>query len=380
MKIALLTTDNREHYRSYSETVPHFGTAPEALLRGFAGIPELEVHVVSCTQRQMKSPEKLAENIFFHSLCVPKMGWMRTLYQGCIRAVRRKLKVINPDIVHGQGTERECAVSAVFSKFPNVLTIHGNMRLIAEVNKAKPFSFFWLAAQLEKVTLPRTRGVVCITRYTQDAVKDLVRKTWVVPNAVDGSFFCVDAEPDASRTILCVGMVCYRKNQNAFIKALDPLVAQGKFKVLFLGGVNKEEAFGSEFLELVAQRPWCEYGGFANRENLRKHFKTASLLVLPSLEDNCPMVVLEAMATGVPVLAANVGGLPDLVEDGKNGIFCDPLDLATIRNGVSRLLENSQLSHELAATAKARARERFHPLVIGRRHVEIYREVLSKPS
>jgi glycosyltransferase involved in cell wall biosynthesis len=378
LKIAVITTDNRQNDRNYSLPTPYFGTAPEALLQGFAQIPELELHVISCAQQPMKSPEKLAENIRFHSVYVPKAGWMRTSYQGCVRAVRRTLKSINPDIVHGQGTERECAISAVFSKFPNVLTIHGNMRLIAEVNKAKPLSFFWLAAQLEKVTLPRTRGVVCITHYTQDAVKDLVQKTWVVPNAVDETFFSVNAEPDASRTILCVGMVCYRKNQNAFIRALDPLAAESKFKVLFFGGVNKEDIFGSEFLELVSQRPWCEYGGFANRENLRQHFKTASLLVLPSLEDNCPMVVLEAMAAGVPVLAANVGGLPDLIQDGKNGVFCDPLDAATMRNGVSRLLENWQLTHALAATAKTGARERFHPLVIARRHVEIYREVLNK--
>jgi glycosyltransferase involved in cell wall biosynthesis len=288
--------------------------------------------------------------------------------------------MIKPDIVHGQGTERDCAVSAVFSGFPNVLTIHGNMRLIAEVNKAKPLSFLWLAAQLEKVTLPHTCGVVCISRYTQNAVKDLVPKTWVVPNAVDEAFFSVDAQRNASRTILCVGMVCHRKNQNAFIKALDPVAAQEKIKLLFLGGVNKEEAFGSEFLGLVARRSWCEYGGFANREDLRKHFKTASLLALPSLEDNCPMVVLEAMAAGVPVLAANVGGLPDLIEDGKNGIFCDPLDAASMRNGASRLLENSRLSNELVATARARARERFHPSAIGQQHVEIYREVVGEPS
>jgi glycosyltransferase involved in cell wall biosynthesis len=380
MKVALLTTDNREHYRNYSEAIPYFGSAPEALMQGFAQIPELEVHVISCTQKQMKSPEKLAKNIFFHSLYVPKIGWMRTLYQGCIRAVREKLRVIKPDLAHGQGTERDCAISAIFSGFPNVVTIHGNMRLIAKINKAKPLDFLWLAAQLEKITLPRTRGVVCITRYTRDAVKDLVQNTWVLPNAVDESFFSVSAEPDTSYTILCVGMVCYRKNQNAFIKALDPFAAQGKFKVLFLGGVNKNEAFGSEFLELVAQRPWCEYRGFANREDLRKYFKSASLLALPSLEDNCPMVVLEAMAAGVPVLAANVGGVPDLIEDGKNGIFCDPHDAATMRNGVRRLLENPRLSHALAATAKARARERFHPSVIGRRHVEIYREVLTEPS
>jgi glycosyltransferase involved in cell wall biosynthesis len=380
MKIAFITTDNRQPERKYSLPAPYFGTAPEALLQGFAQMPELQIHVISCTQQPVKAPEKLADNIWFHSIYVPKAGWMRTSYQGCVRAVRRKLKVIKPDIVHGQGTERECAISAVFSKFPNVLTIHGNMRLIAEVNHAKPLSFFWLAAQLEKVTLPRTRGVVCITRYTQDAVKDLVKQTWIVPNAVDEKFFAINSEPDGSRTILCVGLVCYRKNQNAFIKALDAFAAESKFKVIFMGGVNKEDAFGMEFLDLVAKRPWCEYRGWTSRDDLRALFKSATMLALPSLEDNCPMVVLEAMAAGVPVLAANVGGVPDLVEDGKTGVFCDPLDAASMSTGVRRILDDPKFSRELAANANAKARECFHPLAIARRHVEIYREVLSKPS
>src|ERR1700728_4735733 len=132
MKIAFLTIDNREHHGKYSLPAPYFGTAPEALLQGFAGLPDLEVHVISCTRQSMASPEKLAPNIWFHSLFVPRIGWTSTQFQGCVRAVRRKLKVLRPDIVHGQGTERDCAVSAVFSRFPNVLTIHGNMRLIAE--------------------------------------------------------------------------------------------------------------------------------------------------------------------------------------------------------------------------------------------------------
>jgi glycosyltransferase involved in cell wall biosynthesis len=92
------------------------------------------------------------------------------------------------------------------------------------------------------------------------------------------------------------------------------------------------------------------------------------------------MVVLEAMAAGVPVLAAKVGGLPDLIEEGKNGLFCDPLDAASIQGGVSNLLDDSGLARALAATAREQARERFHPQVIARRHVEIYREVLSNPA
>ncbi len=377
MKIAVITTDNRQCEKNYSAPAPYFGTAPEALLQGFALMPEHEIHVISCSQQPVKAPAKLADNIFFHSVYVPKTGWMRTSYQGCVRAVRRKLKAIKADIVHGQGTERECAISAVFSKFPNVVTVHGNMRLIAEVNKVKPLSFYWLAAQLEKVTLPRSMGVVCITRYTQEAVKDLAKKTWVVPNAVDKKFFAVNSQPEGVPTILVVGLVCYRKNQTGFIKALDELAAQKKFRVLFLGGVSEEEAAGAEFKELIATRPWCEYAGWADREKLRTEFKTATMLALPSLEDNCPMVVLEAMAAGVPVLAANVGGLPDLVEDGKTGVFCDPVDAASMRNGVGKLLDDAKLARELAATAKARAEERFHPLVIARRHLEIYREVLA---
>jgi glycosyltransferase involved in cell wall biosynthesis len=380
MKIAIITTDNREHYKDYSAAVPYFGTAPEALLQGFAGLPELEVHVVSCTQKPMKSPEKLSGNIWFHSLYVPKVGWMRTSYQGCIRAVKRRLKKIKPDIVHGQGTERECAISAVFSKLPNVLTVHGNMRLIAEVNQAKPLSFYWLAAQLEKITLPRTKGVVCITRYTQDAVKDLAPKTWVVPNAVDKSFFDVQARPDDSRTVLCVGAVSYRKNQVPFIKALDSWGDSKKLKLVFLGQALKENPYDAEFLEMVAARPWCEYAGFADREKLKSYMKRSSLLALPSLEDNCPMVVLEAMAAGVPVLAAKVGGLPDLIEEGKNGMFLDPLDPVNMRDTTGRMLDDPLMAANLAEVAKERARARYHPHVIAARHLEIYREVLNKPS
>ncbi len=380
MKIAVVTTDNRQHYQTYGATTPTFGAAPEALLQGFALLPEVEVHVVGCTMKPMKSPEKLADNIWFHSVYVPKIGWMRTSYNGCVRAVRRNLKMIRPDIVHGQGTERECAMSAVFSRFPNVVTIHGNMRNIAEVNQAKAFSFFWLAAQLEKATLPRTRGVVCITRYTQDAVSDLARKTWVVPNAVDATFFEVQSEPDDTGTVLCVGQVSHRKNQNRFIEALDSLASARKLRVVFLGGADKENPYAVEFKELVAKRPWCEYAGFADRDTLKARLKNASMLALPSIEDNCPMVVLEAMAAGVPVLAAKVGGLPDLVEDGKTGVFVDPLDAASMRAGVEKILGDRALAKNLAATAKEQAREKYHPLVIAKRHMEIYREILSTPA
>ena len=374
MRVAFLTTDARDHYSQFERPVPYFGTAPQALLGGFTGIDSVEVHVVSCLHRPMLCPAKLANNIHYHGLVVSSLGWMKTGYQGCIRAVRRKLREIQPDIVHGQGTERDCAISAVFSGFPNVLTIHGNMRLVAEVNHARPFSFDWLAARLESFTLPRSDGVVCITGYTREAVKDLARKTWLLPNAVDASFFEIENKSAIPLQLLCVGNICQRKNQNALIRSLDGL--NPDFELVFLGALHASDAYGAEFSELTASRPWCRYDGFVDRAELKERLSRASGLILPSLEDNCPMVVLEAMAAGVPVAAAAVGGVPDLIEDGVTGFLFDPLDARSISRAVEGL--TTPLSRSMAVEARGRALLRFHPEVIARRHVEIYRKVLER--
>jgi glycosyltransferase involved in cell wall biosynthesis len=378
VRIVQLTIDCREHYRDYDNPSPYFATAPGALLQGMTKFPDAEVHVVSCVQQPVISPEKIAPNIFYHSLVVPKIGWLRTGFQGCIRAVKSKLKEIQPDVVHGQGTERDCAISAVFSGFPNVLTVHGNMRSVARINRSPPFSYIWLAARLESFTLPRTDGVVCITNYTRKAVKSLARRTWLLPNAVDQSFFEVTPSPNpACPPIgLCVGAICFHKNQNDFIRALDSLAKVKNFRIIFCGQMAND-AYGAEFLELVKARAWCEYAGWAGREQLKEHLRNASFLALPTREDNCPMVVLEAMAAGVPVLASNIGGLPDLIQSEITGLFCDPQEPESFATGVSRLLKEPALSARLATAAKAEARVRFHPEVIARHHLELYREVLA---
>jgi glycosyltransferase involved in cell wall biosynthesis len=379
VRIALLTTDGRDLWRDYDTPAPHFGSAPEALLQGFALLQSIEVHVVSCVRAKVNAPPKLAPNIFFHSLRVPKIGWLRTGYQGCIRAVRSKLKEIQPDLVHGQGTERDCAISAVFSGFPNVITIHGNMRTVARVSRARPFSAFWLAARLETLILPRSSGVVCITQHTRQAVMGLARRTWIVPNAVDASFFEINAQPaqGALAHILCVANICKLKNQHALIHALEPLAERLRLELRFCGATDPRDPYSQEFLRLVEARPWCVYSGVATREELRGFLRQSNTLVLPSLEENCPMAVLEAMAAGVPVIASRVGGLPELIEEGQTGFFCDPLQAASIAGAIEQVLAHPAAAAAVARQARQHARERFQPTAIARRHLEIYAEVLQ---
>jgi len=136
MRIGFLAVDAREYHKDYNTPEPYFGTAPQALLQGFAHLKGVEVHVVSCVKEPVPPTPKIGPNIYFHSLTIPG-PWSRTLYGRCVLATRRKLRELQPDIVHGQGAERDCALAAVYSGFPNIITIHGNMREIARVIRAR---------------------------------------------------------------------------------------------------------------------------------------------------------------------------------------------------------------------------------------------------
>lgn len=379
MKVAILTTDSREYYRDYDAVVPYFGAAPEALLQGLTGMPGLEVHVISCAQKPMKSAEKLAENIWFHGLYVPKTGWMRTSYQGCIRAVRRKLKVIQPDIVHGQGTERDCAVCAVFSRFPNVLTIHGNMGELARLFKAPLGSFAWLAAQLENITLKRTRGVFCNSEYTEGLVKPRAPKTWRVPNPIRAPFYGPPkGQPSAEKCVLLnVGVISERKRQLELLAQARRWHEQGlKIELQFIGHVEPKNAYAAKFLEEIrGAQDYASYLGLKSVEDLIACFDAAHGLVHFPSEEAFGLVVAEAMAREVKFFGARLGGMLDICSGVPDAELYGADDWGGLSEGIERWIRNG---YPRSVGAAAVVKARYHPEVIARRHVEIYREVLSK--
>ncbi|MFZ4600691.1 MAG: glycosyltransferase family 4 protein, partial [Terrimicrobiaceae bacterium] len=183
--------------------------------------------------------------------------------------------------------------------------------------------------------------------------------------------------PTTVPVVLVVANVDARKNQNAFIRAIEPLAASNKFEVRFFGRCGDDE-YGRDFQSLVAARPWCHYGGMISRGALRDEFALASFLALPTHEDNCPMVVLEAQAAGIPVMVSNVGGVPDLVEHEVTGLLTDPPRPETMLNALSRLLTDQPLASHLAKNGRRQALEKFHPRVIAERHLEVYREVVRR--
>lgn len=382
IKLVLLTTDSREHFKDYANPIPYFGTAPEALLEGFKLLSdEVEVHVVCCLQNKPgASPSKLADNIYYHALHVPKMGWLKTGYQGCIRAVRQKLREIRPHIVHGQGTERDCAISAVASGFPNVLTIHGNMRLVAKFLRARPLTYYWLASKLERLCLKRTNGVVAISSYTKANVSPYTHCTWLIPNAVHPSFFDLPRKPDSPPRIFCAANIGSRKNQIGLIKALEALAAITPIRVVFAGAGTGTDTYYREFRNIVDDRVWCEYLGALDRSALKAEMSRAMVGVLPSFEDNCPMVLLEAAAAHLPFAASAVGGIPDLIEHRKTGLLFNPTQPESILSSIESLIADKDFAGNLAISARARAVDQFSAESVARQHLAVYDAIIANAS
>lgn len=379
LRIAFITTDNREDSRDYSPEKPWFGTAPQALLDGFAEFPDnIEVHVVSCAREHLASPIKLASNIIFHSVHVPAWAWLKTLYLGNIIAVRRCLKKIKPDLVHGQGTERDCAWCAVFSGYPNLITIHGNMRRLAKLSRASLWSFIRITAALEHIAIRLCGGLICISNHTKNALCALAKRTWLIPNAANLHFIRNGLHTNHfPPIILMIGDLIPNKNQLAFLSAIESIQEKYGFIVRIFGKIDQTNSYTQKILKFTEKHSWCKCHHFASRETIRKQMEAASMLAMPSIEENSPMAVIEAMAMGLPVAASRVGGIPELVVDDESGILFDPLDQVDMRTAVKTLLDDGMLAQNLSNGAFKKIEAYHLPKQVAEKHIETYWKFLN---
>lgn len=380
LRIAILTTDGRVMSPKWWGEMPSFGTAPKALLTGFAELSDVEVHIVYCLRQGMPTPNELIPGIFLHQIVVPKIGWMSSLYAGCIKAVRARLAEIKPDIVHGQGTERDCAMEAVYSGFPNVLTIHGIMHEIQRLGYSGHALYGRLAALLETHALRRTRGVFCNSTYTQALIAPRARHTWLVPNPIRSAFFDL-AQGTTSRhsvpRLLNVGLISPRKRQLEILRLIGDINRGGcPVHVTFVGDWNEESDYGAAFGEEIRKaesRGYATYAGILEEPALIALMDESDGFVHFPSEESFGLVVAEALARGLKLFGSNLGGIRDIALGIKDAELYDDFD--SLRRGITTWISAGALR---PPTGAKEIEARYHPSIVARRHVEIYREVLER--
>jgi glycosyltransferase involved in cell wall biosynthesis len=381
MKVVYFMTDNREHDRTYDEKVPRFCAGVDALIKGMSDRSDIELHVISCTQRPLESPEKIASNIWYDSLLVPKLGWMRTLYQGCVRSTRRRIQDIKPQLVHGHGTERDCSICAVLSGFPNLVTIHGNMMAIARMSRPRIGSYLWLAARLEKFIVKRTNGVICNSRYTEDQVRSLAKKTWHVPHAVRPEFLSSPPEADKRPPVLLnAGVISPRKRQLELLDVAENLHRRGrKFEFRFIGFIPQRSDYSDRFLQRIKPMEAAGYASFrgAIPENeLVNCFDSVAGVIHFPTEEAFGNVVVEALARNLKFFGTKTGGIIDIAQGAPATELIGANDWTALTNTIDRWLSQG---HPLARGAAGYIQKKYSPGAVAESYIEIYKSLLKTP-
>ncbi len=297
---------------------------------------------------------------------------------GRARLVRQLLR-LGPDVVHTHETH---GLLLGDLPLPHVFTLHGfdteNLRADeASLRRVRA----WLWGRAERRGLRQQRHVISITPYVRRRIEPLTDATiYDVDNPVDPCFFDIPPQPLHGR-VLCVGWLNERKNSLGAIDAFSRAANNGTPARLVFAGTAKDPAFEIRVRSRIHERGLqdrVELLGHVGREALMAEFARASVLLLPSRQENAPMAVSEAMAAGVPVVASNRCGMPYMIDEDRTGFLVDPDDPAQIADRLHRLLANPDLALRMGAAARQVALERFHPDPVARKTLEIYRAIAGR--
>jgi glycosyltransferase involved in cell wall biosynthesis len=165
------------------------------------------------------------------------------------------------------------------------------------------------------------------------------------------------------------------KGGEELLAALPEALAAAPGLRVTLAGPGEPPAQAQALIAAEGER--VEWAGYLGPEAKDRLLRSASCLVMPSLSEGLPMALLEAMAYGMAVLATRAGGIPEVVDDGADGLLIDPGDPAAISAGLVRLASDPELRARLGAAARARAEELDAVEVAGRLD-RIYSALLAR--
>jgi glycosyltransferase involved in cell wall biosynthesis len=121
-----------------------------------------------------------------------------------------------------------------------------------------------------------------------------------------------------------------------------------------------------------------ELPGWVDAEERTRLLGSAACLALPSYQEGLPLVVLEAMHAGVPIVASAVGGIPEIARDGREALLVRPRDRTGLEEALARVLDDRALAARLGESARTRAAAEFSRASFARRVAALYQEVLSR--
>ncbi len=307
--------------------------------------------------------------------------------------IRRALAAWRPAIVHTRN------LSALEAQIPARL-VPGAHR----VHGVHGRDVFDLEGRNRKYNLLRRAIRPLVQRYTavsRDLARWLVETIGVPPHKVVQIYNGVDQErftphgsdagdrlpdgflPPDALVIGTVGRLAAVKDQVTLIRAFARLVGQlpnemaGSLRLVLVGDGPERAALEGLVRELsLGERVWLA----GDQSDVPEWLRTFDIFVLPSLGEGISNTILEAMATGLPVVATRVGGNPELVTPEESGLLVPPGDSDALAGALARLVGDGGLRQAMGEAGLARVRRDFHWERTVARYLEVYDGLLGRAS
>jgi len=225
-------------------------------------------------------------------------------------------------------------------------------------NRRRSFKIFKI---LDSFTYRRYLKIICVSNQVESNlfswIPSIKRKTKVIPNAVLVPEFL---KPNHLKIydILFVGRLNQAKGIDILLKAAKVLKDKyGKnLKIAIVGDGPLKENLNNLAVKLGVNG---EVKFLGVRKDIEELMVSSKIFVLPSRWEGLPMVILEAMSRGMSIIATGVGGIPEVVENGKEGILISPEDPETLAQAINDLIENEELREKLGQAAYKKVKDKY---------------------
>lgn len=353
------------------------------LASALAEIPGLDVHFITVHPSIPEDAELPWGRATVHLLSLPRGVRLLTGYHASRLVLQRRLERLRPDVVHGHGTEHEYAFAAAKSGFPWVATLHNYIPLLRAASRWSGRPRLALLRVLERAVLSSAEHIICTTNFLADEIRHETRaEVHVIGNIVSDHFFRVGAERHAwEPTVLFVGYFRREKDVLTLVRAfaalrkalpearLDLVGAPVQSDLRYLKEINDE-------IDSLRLREVVRFRGLLGQHEVARAMAKAGVVALPSTSEPFGLVLAEALATGTPVVATRVGGVPSVVPHGECGFLVDAGDVAGFAQALVGVLADTTARMRLGVAARDHARRQFGAAEIAARTHAVYQAVL----
>lgn len=358
----------------------HPATWQQALLAELEHRTEIKLHIVVVRSTFERDLTFDRNGVTFH-LLKTRPGWRAaSLFWVDTLRIRRVLNGVRPDVVHAWGSENGAALVALRLGYPHVVSVQGLLswyRTLVPINRYEK-----LAAHLERYSLRRVQLITAESTDTQARLQSAYpgRPTVHIEHPPLQHFASLTRQPDQSPIrLLSVGAMGYRKGSDLYLSALGRLVGETDFRCVALG--RPDTAYLESARSGLPDELWrrFEFRHATTNDAVAEEYQSATLMIMPTRADTGPVAVKEAVSAGVPVVATEIGGVPDYVVPGRNGLISRPGDLDDLTARIREAFAHPLFSRgQVEADTLAAKRQHLDAGRAAEQFVEAYHRVHSE--